>query len=74
MSKVVYIFHYPPTNLDLDVTHDGRKGGSKAEYAFLKDNQPKLSVHGQIHKSSDVSGKFYSQIGKTICIQPGRSN
>ncbi|MFW9969792.1 MAG: metallophosphoesterase, partial [Candidatus Odinarchaeota archaeon] len=74
MSNTIYIFHNPPANLDLDVTHDSRKVGSKAEYEFLKKNQPKLSLHGHIHESFDVSGKWCSQIGKTICIQPGQSS
>ena len=73
MSNTIYIFHNPPTNLDLDVTHDDKKVGSKAEYIFLKKNQPKLSLHGHIHESPDFSGKWYSQLGKTICIQPGQS-
>ncbi len=72
MNNTVYIFHNPPANLDLDVTHDGKKVGSKAEYAFLKEKQPKLSLHGHIHESPDVSGKWYSQLGNTICIQPGQ--
>ncbi|MFX1436377.1 MAG: hypothetical protein ACFFAA_04105, partial [Promethearchaeota archaeon] len=60
--------------LDLDVTHDGRKVGSKAEYEFIKKNQPKLSLHGHIHESPDFSGKWHSQLRKTICIQPGQSH
>ncbi|UCD01793.1 MAG: metallophosphoesterase [Promethearchaeota archaeon] len=74
MRNTVYIFHNPPANIDLDVTHAGHKVGSKAEYAFLKENQPKLSFHGHIHESPDASGKWYSQIGRTICIQPGQSH
>ncbi|MFX0155936.1 MAG: metallophosphoesterase [Candidatus Hodarchaeota archaeon] len=73
MNNTIYIFHSPPANIDLDVTHDGRKVGSKAEYAFLKENQPKISFHGHIHESPDVSGKWFSKLGKTICIQPGQS-
>ena len=73
ISNTIYIFHSPPSNLDLDVTHAGLKVGSKAEYNFLKENQPKLSLHGHIHESPDVSGKWHSQVGKTICIQPGQS-
>jgi Icc-related predicted phosphoesterase len=73
MSNTVYIFHNPPANIDLDVTRDGKKVGSKTEYAFLKENQPKLSLHGHIHESPNASGKWYSQIGKTVCIQPGQS-
>jgi len=74
ISNTIYIFHNPPANIDLDVTHDGRKVGSKAEYAFLKEYQPKLSLHGHIHESPNVSGKWCSQIDKTICIQPGQSH
>ncbi len=73
MNNTVYIFHNPPANVDLDVTYDGKKVGSKAEFIFLKENQPKLSLHGHIHESPDVSGKWYSQIGNTICVQPGQS-
>ncbi len=74
INNSIYIFHNPPANIDLDITHDGRKVGSKAEYTFLKENQPKLSLHGHIHESPDVSGRWCSQIGKTICIQPGQSH
>ncbi|MFX0022878.1 MAG: metallophosphoesterase [Candidatus Hermodarchaeota archaeon] len=74
MSNTIYIFHNPPANLELDVTHDGRKVGSQAEYEFLKLYQPKLSLHGHIHESPIISGKWSSKLGKTICIQPGQSH
>jgi Icc-related predicted phosphoesterase len=73
MSNAIYIFHNPPANLDLDVVFDGRRVGSKPEYEFFKKNQPKLSLHGHIHESPSVSGKWFSQLGKTICIQPGQT-
>ena len=74
MNNAIYIFHNPPANVELDVTHDGKRVGSHAEYSFLKANQPKLSLHGHIHESPEASGKWYAQIGKTICIQPGQSH
>jgi Icc-related predicted phosphoesterase len=74
ISNTIYVFHNPPANLELDVTHDGKKVGSKAEYAFLKENQPKFSFHGHIHESPLISGRWYSELGKTICIQPGQSH
>ncbi|MHA2282135.1 MAG: metallophosphoesterase family protein [Promethearchaeota archaeon] len=73
MNNTIYVFHNPPANLDLDVVFDGRRVGSRAEYAFLKENQPKLSLHGHIHESPNVSGKWHSQIGNTICVQPGQT-
>jgi Icc-related predicted phosphoesterase len=72
VSNTIYIFHNPPANVELDVTHDGKRVGSKAEYEFLKKLQPKLSLHGHIHESPDVSGKWFSKIGETTCIQPGQ--
>jgi Icc-related predicted phosphoesterase len=74
MSNTIYIFHSPPANLDLDVTYTGLKVGSKAEYNFLEENEPKLSFHGHIHESPDVSGKWFTELGKTLCIQPGQSH
>ncbi|MFW9818356.1 MAG: metallophosphoesterase [Candidatus Thorarchaeota archaeon] len=74
MSNTIYIFHNPPANLELDVTYDGRRVGSKAEYEFFKKNQPKLSLHGHIHESPIISGKWSSELNKTICIQPGQSH
>ncbi|MFX1499549.1 MAG: metallophosphoesterase [Promethearchaeota archaeon] len=73
IDNTIYIFHSPPANLDLDVTHDGKKVGSNTEFSFLKKRQPKLSLHGHIHESPDVLGKWYSKIGNTIAIQPGQS-
>jgi len=74
MSNAIYIIHNPPSNLDLDVCYDGRKVGSKATYQFIKENQPKVSFHGHIHESPDISGKWYSYLDRTLCIQPGQSH
>jgi Icc-related predicted phosphoesterase len=42
--------------------------GSKWKY------QPRLSLslHGHIHESPEVSGRWYAKLGRTICIQPGQ--
>lgn len=74
MDKSIYIIHMPPSNLLLDVCSDGSKVGSLAIHDFLKKNQPLLSLHGHIHESPDISGKWRSTLNKTICIQPGQSN
>ena len=74
MKKAIYIIHVPPSNLGLDVCHDGRKVGSIAVYEFLKRNQPLISFHGHIHESPEVSGRWNSKLGKTICVQPGQSH
>ncbi|MCB4792780.1 MAG: metallophosphoesterase [Elusimicrobia bacterium] len=72
MSKTIYIMHAPPANLWLDVTLTGMKVGSKAIYRFIKKYQPKLTLHGHIHESPDMTGVWKAKLGKTLCIQPGQ--
>lgn len=71
-SKSVYIIHMPPAMLGLDNCYGKLKIGSRAIYNFLKKNQPKLSLHGHVHESPEVSGKWYAKLDNTICIQPGQ--
>jgi Icc-related predicted phosphoesterase len=72
MEHSIYIVHMPPAYLGLDVCGHGEEVGSKALYNFLKTHQPKLSLHGHIHESPEVSGTWKARLGKTICIQPGQ--
>jgi Icc-related predicted phosphoesterase len=74
MEKTIYVIHTPPSNLSLDVCHDGKRVGSKAVYNFIKQNQPLISFHGHIHESPEISGKWYQYLNKTLCIQPGQSH
>jgi Icc-related predicted phosphoesterase len=74
MKNTIYIFHQPPSNLELDICSDGSTAGSMAIYEFLKNNQPLLSLHGHIHESPATSGTWYSSIERTVCIQPGQSH
>jgi Icc-related predicted phosphoesterase len=68
----IYVIHMPPSGLGLDKCGHGLEVGSKAIYGFLKRTQPRLSLHGHIHESPEMSGKWFGQIGETLCIQPGQ--
>ena len=72
MKKSIYIIHMPPKHLGLDECYNGLEAGSDAVYNFLKKHQPKLSLHGHIHESPEVTKKWYAKLGSTICIQPGQ--
>lgn len=72
MAKSVYVLHMPPYRLGLDKCSYGAEVGSKAIYNFLKKYQPKLSLHGHIHESPEVTGLWYAKLGRTICVQPGQ--
>jgi Icc-related predicted phosphoesterase len=72
MAQSIYVVHMPPCKLGLDECGNGSRVGSKAVYNFLLDNQPMLSLHGHIHESPKVSGKWSAKLGQTVCIQPGQ--
>jgi Icc-related predicted phosphoesterase len=72
MNKTIYVIHMPPHKLGLDQCFHGAKVGSKAVYDFVLKNQPLLSLHGHIHESPDVTGRWHAKLGNTLCIQPGQ--
>lgn len=72
-NQTVFICHPPPRGLGLDVIISGEEVGSEAVTSFIQKNQPKLSLHGHIHESPEISGKFCGWIDKTLCVQPGQS-
>jgi Icc-related predicted phosphoesterase len=74
MTHSVYVIHMPPFGIGLDKCEHGAEVGSKAIYNFLQKYQPKLSLHGHIHESPEVTGRWYANLGNTICIQPGQLN
>jgi Icc-related predicted phosphoesterase len=71
-TRAIYVVHMPPAHLGLDCCINGERVGSIAVYDFIKNSQPKLTLHGHIHESPDVSGKWCAAVDKTICIQPGQ--
>jgi Icc-related predicted phosphoesterase len=72
MKHGIYVFHMPPYGIGLDKCAHGAEVGSKAIYNFLQKYQPKLSLHGHIHESPEVTGQWHAKLGNTICIQPGQ--
>lgn len=71
--KTIYVFHNPPYGVGLDVCANGLQVGSKAITNFLENSNSYMSLHGHIHESPRISGLWYNELGKTICIQPGQT-
>ena len=46
--------------------------GSRAVAQFLAERRGRLSLHGHIHESPFVGGRWRSSIGETTCVQPGQ--
>jgi len=72
MAKAVYVIHMPPTRLGLDVCSTGLEVGSKALYEFIKRHQPRVTLHGHIHESPQMTATWLVKLGRTLCIQPGQ--
>jgi len=73
-GKTVYILHTPPYNTNLDLISSKIHVGSIASRLFIEKYQPYLTLHGHIHETVDVSGNFFDNIGKTICLSSGNHN
>lgn len=69
---LVCAFHGPPHGTALDQIHGGVHVGSREIRRFLETHRPLLSLHGHIHESPAVSGKFADRLGPTICVNPGQ--
>ena len=73
-GKTVYVIHTPPNNTNLDQTIRKDNVGSIAVRLFIEKYQPYLTLHGHIHETVDVSGKFKDIIGNTLCMASGNHN
>lgn len=73
-KKSIWVIHTPPFGGILDRNYANVYGGSKAVRKSIERVQPILTLHGHIHESPRMSGRWYEQIGNTISINPGSGN
>jgi Icc-related predicted phosphoesterase len=67
----ILVAHTPPWGCALDRSSLGTHGGSQALRKWIEDRQPLLTLHGHIHESPDLSGRWAERICDTICVNPG---
>lgn len=63
-DSMIYVFHSPPDDTNLDVTYYDEHVGSMAIRLFVEKHQPYLTLHGHIHETVERSGTYKQQIGK----------
>ena len=78
LDCAIMLFHAPPYQTDLDrAALDGRTVehvpldvhvGSVAIRRFIEDRQPLLTLHGHIHESARLTGRWSQRIGRTYCF------
>lgn len=75
MEEAVFLFHAPPYQTNLDrAALDGRAidgvpmdlhVGSVAVRRFIETRQPLMTLHGHIHESAELTGRWNDRIGRT---------
>ena len=75
LENSIWLFHSPPykTNLDrgdldnrmIDHVPLDVHLGSIAIKRFIEDKQPYITMHGHIHESTRLTGRWYERIGRT---------
>jgi Icc-related predicted phosphoesterase len=78
VSGAVFLFHSPPHRTALDrAALDGRSVdhapldvhvGSIAIRRFIEARQPLLTLHGHVHESARLTGRWRDRIGRTVCL------
>lgn len=78
MDRSVFLFHSPPYQTHLDrAALDGVMFdhvpmdvhvGSIAIREFILERQPYLTMHGHIHESSRLTGKWMQELGRTVAL------
>lgn len=68
----ILVAHAPPYDSDLDLLTGPMHVGSRSVRRFLLDRQPALSLHGHIHESPRLTGRFWQRFGRTIAVNPGQ--
>jgi len=70
-DEAICIFHCPPFDTGLDTLHDGKPIGSRSIRHYIERHKPMVSLHGHIHESPYMSGRYHENLGKTLSINPG---
>ena len=78
VKKTIFLFHSPPykSNLDracldykmVDYAPVDVNVGSIAIRRFIEKKQPLLTLHGHVHESVRLTGKWRDKIGNTFCF------
>jgi Icc-related predicted phosphoesterase len=71
-EPLIYVFHGPPYGTALDQIARGVHVGSHESRRFLERHRPLLGLHGHIHESPAISGRFAERLGGTICVNAGQ--
>jgi len=73
-TKIILVAHSPPYNTSLDMISSKEHVGSLAIRRIIEQKKPLLSLHGHIHETVRMSGKYLDKISSSVIISPGNDN
>lgn len=78
VSDAIFLFHTPPYQTALDRADlDGKTHehapldvhvGSIAVRRFIESKQPRVTLHGHVHESARLTGRWMDRIGRTVLL------
>lgn len=78
MEYAVFLFHSPPYRTALDrAALDGKRVedvpldvhvGSIAMKRFIETRQPLVTMHGHVHESAELTGRYMERLGRTYML------
>ena len=72
-APTICVLHSPPSDTQLDCIEPGRHVGSLAVRDFILSARPRLALHGHIHESPRVTGRYAELLGGCLCVNPGQA-
>jgi Icc-related predicted phosphoesterase len=72
-GRTALVCHCPPFQTQLDVMYGYRNIGSRAVREFIRERAPKLTLHGHIHESPQLTGQYADTLGGALCLNVGQA-
>lgn len=69
----IFVCHAPPVDTCLDrLPHVDYPVGSRAVRRFVERRRPLCALHGHIHESPGLTGRFADRVDGVLCVNPGQ--
>lgn len=72
-KKTILVAHAPPYKTNIDITRTKEHVGSIGVLEAIKKFKPTISLHGHIHETVKMTGKFMQKINSTYSFSPGNN-
>jgi Icc-related predicted phosphoesterase len=72
-GRTALVCHCPPWDTNLDMMYGPRHIGSRAVRRFIEERKPRITLHGHIHESLQLTGEYAEKLGDSYCYNAGQA-